>query len=130
MSLEKINDKIDLIINKIEGLFNSEEKVVEVLNKSEVEATLEAELTELKNLYEFQIDTQKETIDLANENLEVKNRELVELRNSFEENLKDLTEKVEKLEATETKAVKEEDVVEEVAVEKNPFDGLAEKLRW
>ena len=67
MSLEKINDKIDLIINKIEGLFNSEEKEVELLNKSEVESTLNAELEELKNLYDFQIDTQKETIDLANE---------------------------------------------------------------
>ena len=130
MSLEKINDKIDLIINKIEGLFNTEEKEVEVLNKSEVEATLEAELNELKNLYEFQLETQKETIDMANESLAEKDQEIATLKNSFEENLKELTEKVEKLEATETKAVKEEDVVEEVAVEKNPFDGLAEKLRW
>ena len=131
MSLEKINDKIDLIINKIEGLFNSEEKVVEVLNKSEVEATLNAEIEELKNLYEFQIDTQKETIDMANESLEEKNRELVELRNSFEENLKDLTEKVEKLEAVETKAVREEDAaIDEKAPDNNPFDNLAEKLRW
>ena len=130
MSLEKINDKIDLIINKIEGLFNTEEKEVEVLNKSEVEATLEADLNELKNLYEFQLETQKETIDMANESLVEKDQEIATLKNSFEENLKELTEKVEKLEATETKAVKEEDVVEEVAVEKNPFDGLAEKLRW
>ena len=120
-----------MIINKIEGLFNSEEKVVEVLNKSEVEATLNAEIEELKNLYEFQIDTQKETIDMANESLEEKNRELVELRNSFEENLKDLTEKVEKLEAVETKAVREEDAaIDEKAPDNNPFDNLAEKLRW
>ena len=83
MSLEKINDKIDLIINKIEGLFNTEEKEVEVLNKSEVEATLEAELNELKNLYEFQLETQKETIDMANESLAEKDQEIATLKNSF-----------------------------------------------
>ena len=130
MSLEKINDKIDLIINKIEGLFNAEEDV-ETLNKTEVEATLNAELEELKNLYDFQIETKDETIALANENLAAKEAELTELKNSFEENLKDLTEKVEKLEAVETKAVREEDAaIEEKAPESNPFDNLADRLRW
>ena len=130
MSLEKINDKIDLIINKIEGLFNAEEDV-ETLNKTEVEATLNAELEELKNLYDFQIETKDETIALANENLAAKEAELTELKNSFEENLKDLTEKVEKLEAVETKTVREEDAaIEDKAPESNPFDNLAERLRW
>jgi len=131
MSLEKINDKIDLIIGKIEGLFNSEENEAETLNKAEVEATLNAELDELKNLYEFQLETKDETIKIANENILERENELTELKNSFNDNLKELTEKVEKLEAVETKTVRDEDAsLDEKAPESNPFDGLAEKLRW
>ena len=131
MSLEKINEKVDLIINKIEGLFNAEGKEVEVLNKTEVEATLNAEIEELKNLYEFQIETYQDSLKNAEENLELKNQEMAELKNGFEENLKELTEKVEKLEAVETKAVREEDAaIEDKAPEVNPFEGFAEKMRF
>ena len=130
MSLEKINEKVDLIINKIEGLFNAEGKEVEVLNKTEVEATLNAEIDELKNLYEFQIETFQDSLKSAEENLELKNQEISELKNGFEESLKELTEKIDKLEANETKAVKSEDApLESVEVEKTAFDFLADRLK-
>ena len=129
MSLEKINEKVDLIINKIEGLFVKESTEVEMINKSEAESTIQAEIEELRGAYEFQLELKEEAVKLANQNLEEKETEISNLKNSFEENLKDLTEKVERLEAVETKAVKEEDVVQEAAPESNPFDGFAEKLR-
>ena len=129
MSLEKINEKVDLIINKIEGLFVKEGTEVEMINKSEAESTIQAEIEELRGAYEFQLELKEEAVKLANQNLEEKETEISNLKNSFEENLKDLTEKVERLEAVETKAVKEEDVVQEAAPESNPFDGFAEKLR-
>ena len=125
MNLEKINEKIDLIINKIEGLFNGENKDVEVLNKSEVEATLNAEIEGLKELYEWQINE-------GADSLKAKDEEINNLKLNFEESLKELNEKVEKLEANETKAVKEEaaPAVEEKASEANAFDCVAEKMRW
>ena len=124
MTLDKINEKIDVVINKIENLFNKEEETVETLNKAEVEATLNAELEELKGLYDWQLNEQSETINL-------KNTEIENLKLNFEESLKELNEKIEKLSANETVVVKDEDAsIEEKVEENNPFDGLAEKLRW
>ena len=124
MTLDKINEKIDVVINKIENLFNKEEETVETLNKAEVEATLNAELEELKGLYDWQLNEQSETINL-------KNTEIENLKLNFEESLKELNEKIEKLSANETVVVKEEDApLVEKAEDNNPFDGLAEKLRW
>lgn len=124
MTLDKINEKIDVVINKIENLFNKEEEAVETLNKAEVEATLNAEIEELKNLYDWQLNEQADTI-------KVKNEEINNLKLNFEESLKELNEKIEKLSANETVVVKDEDAsIEEKAEENNPFDGLAEKLRW
>ena len=102
MTLDKINEKIDVVINKIENLFNKEEETVETLNKAEVEATLNAELEELKGLYDWQLNEQSETINL-------KNTEIENLKLNFEESLKELNEKIEKLSANETVVVKEED---------------------
>ena len=124
MTLDKINEKIDVVINKIENLFNKEEEAVETLNKAEVEATLNAEIEELKNLYDWQLNEQADTI-------KVKDEEINNLKLNFEESLKELNEKIEKLSANETVVVKDEDAsIEEKAEENNPFDGLAEKLRW
>ena len=124
MTLEKINKKIDVVINKIENLFNKEEEAVETLNKAEVEATLNAEIEELKNLYDWQLNEQADTI-------KVKDEEINNLKLNFEESLKELNEKIEKLSANETVVVKDEDAsIEEKVEENNPFDGLAEKLRW
>ena len=124
MTLDKINEKIDVVINKIENLFNKEEETVETLNKAEVEATLNAELEELKGLYDWQLNEQADTI-------KVKNEEINNLKLNFEESLKELNEKIEKLSANETVVVKEEDApLVEKAEDNNPFDGLAEKLRW
>ena len=124
MTLDKINEKIDVVINKIENLFNKEEEVVETVNKAEVEATLNAEIKELSDLYNWQLNEQADTI-------KVKNEEINNLKLNFEESLKELNEKIEKLSANETVVVKDEDAsIEEKAEENNPFDGLAEKLRW
>lgn len=124
MNLDKINEKIDVVINKIENLFNKEEEAVETLNKAEVEATLNAEIAELKGLYDWQLNEQSETINL-------KNTEIENLKLNFEESLKELNEKIEKLSANETVVVKDEDAsLEEKAEDNSPFDGLAEKLRW
>jgi len=124
MTLDKINEKIDVVINKIENLFNKEEETVETLNKAEVEATLNAELEELKNLYDWQLTEKADTI-------KVKDEEINNLKLNFEESLKELNEKIEKLSANETVVVKDEDAsLEEKAEDNNPFDGLAEKLRW
>lgn len=124
MTLDKINEKIDVVINKIENLFNKEEEAVETLNKAEVEATLNAEIEELKNLYDWQLNEQADTI-------KVKDEEINNLKLNFEESLKELNEKIEKLSANETVVVKDEDAsLEEKAEDNNPFDGLAEKLRW
>lgn len=124
MTLDKINEKIDVVINKIENLFNKEDEVVETVNKAEVEATLNAEIKELSDLYTWQLNEQSETINL-------KNTEIENLKLNFEESLKELNEKIEKLSANETVVVKDEDAsIEEKAEENNPFDNLAEKLRW
>ena len=124
MTLDKINEKIDVVINKIENLFTKEDEVVDTLNKAEVEATLEAELNSLKELYDWQLNEQSETINS-------KNSEIENLKLNFEESLKELNEKIEKLSANETVVVKEEDApLVEKAEDNNPFDGLAEKLRW
>ena len=124
MTLDKINEKIDVVINKIENLFNKEEEAVETLNKAEVEATLNAEIEELKNLYDCKLNEQADTI-------KVKDEEINNLKLNFEESLKELNEKIEKLSANETVVVKDEDAsIEEKVEENNPFDGLAEKLRW
>jgi hypothetical protein len=124
MTLDKINEKIDVVINKIESLFIKEDEAVETLNKTEVEATLNAEIEELKNLYDWQLTEQGDTI-------KVRDEEINSLKLNFEESLKELNEKIEKLSANETVVVKEEDapLVEKVE-ENNPFDGLAEKLKW
>jgi ATP-dependent protease ClpP protease subunit len=124
MTLDKINEKIDVVINKIENLFIKEDEAVETLNKAEVEATLNAEIKELSDLYTWQLNEQSETINS-------KNTEIENLKLNFEESLKELNEKIEKLSANETVVVKEEDApLVEKAEEVNPFDGLAEKLKW
>ena len=124
MNFEKINDKIDALMNKVEGFFDSKNESENVIDKGELTAKVDKEIEELKNLYEWQINEQADTI-------KVKDDELNNLKLNFEESLKELNEKIEKLSANETVVVKEEDAsLVEKAEENNPFDNLAEKLRW
>ena len=124
MNFEKINEKIDTLINKVESVFDSKKESESVVDKGELMAKLDKEIEELKNLYEWQINEQSES-------LKVKDEEIANLKNNHETSINELKEEVEKLKANETVVVKEEDApLEEKAVESNPFDNLAEKLKW
>ena len=123
MNFEKINDKIDALMNKVEGFFDSKNESENVIDKGEFTAKVDKEIEELKNLYEWQINEQSETIKLKDE-------QISDLKNNYDSSINELKEEVEKLKANETVVVKEEEpTLEKVVESPNPFDSYAERLR-
>ena len=121
MDLEKLSEKIENLINKVEGIFSKKE--TEPISKDETLEVVNKGIAEIKDLYEWQLKELRDTINTRDE-------QIVELKNEQEKQVEKLTSENERLSGNSTVTIADTEVeLEKVDADVSPFDGYAEILK-